>query len=88
MENQPYHPNDPWGLEGPFNHHILVGCGLRRALQLLHMFNNEALRFELLLECFGLGFGDVHDAQIVLAHRMDPSDANHGREWRGDQERM
>jgi hypothetical protein len=41
-----------------------------------------------LLECFGLGFGDVHDAQIVLAHRMDPSDANHGREWRGDQERM
>jgi hypothetical protein len=37
--------------------------------------------------------GDVHDAQVVLAHRMDPSDANHGREWRWgsggfDQERM
>lgn len=53
-------------------------------LQLLDVFEHETLGFELLLARFRLSLGDVHDAQAVLAHRMDPGNAHHGV----DQERM
>ena len=53
-------------------------CGLSASyvgltLELLHVLQHKALGKQMLLECFGLGFGDMHDAQVVLANRC----------WRG-----